>query len=237
MPFLSSLLVRERLRRAFITSAVFASGATFLLTGCTHSQDPSTGDSGSVAAQSSTPASTVLGLSPHYLQPADDAALVTVVEFVDFQCPPCGRLAPAISALAESRQGTVNVAVRHLPLAMHPNSLPAALAIEAAASQGAFPSMYEALFATQSEWSRLDQAQAMSYFQDLAESLGLDTAKWATAASSTEALAAVQEDVAAATSLGVRSTPSVYVNGTRVDIRGLEDLIQAVDAAALMSAR
>src|SRR5512142_2566879 len=65
--------------------------------------------------------------------PAD--APVTVVLFSDFQCPFCSRVEPTLKQLLETYPGKVRIVWKHLPLGMHPNALPAALAAEAAREQ------------------------------------------------------------------------------------------------------
>lgn len=184
----------------------------------------------------STPARTVdaqaaLGSSPSYLEEPSKTATVTVVEFFDFQCPPCGRLAPVIEELADDYRGQVDFATRNFPLPMHGNAMAAALAGEAAAQQNAFGEVYSAIFEQQAEWSELSEHEAAKTFRDIAESLDLDLAAWDAAVADPATKRAVQEDVDAGTSLGVQGTPTLFINGVETAPSDAEDLRKAIDAA------
>jgi protein-disulfide isomerase len=172
-----------------------------------------------------------LGSAPHYLYDADDQAQVTVVEFVDFQCPPCGRLAPIMSELAEEHPGAVNIAVRHFPLSMHANAVPAAVAAEAAAAQGSIAAMYTALFEQQELWASLSPVEAMNFFRGMVGTLGLDVAAWDLAIQHPDTLAAVQMDIDEGKKLGVQGTPSIFVNDTLTTFDTVKDLYDAIDDA------
>lgn len=67
---------------------------------------------------------------------------VTVVEFLDFECPSCGAFYPIVEDLREKYDGEITYIVRYFPLPGHINSTQAALAAEAAAQQGRFEDMY-----------------------------------------------------------------------------------------------
>ena len=84
------------------------------------------------------PAETVTG-SPNLSGP------YTLVEFTDYECPPCRKLATALPNLIASYKGKLRFVVRQLPLPMHKNAFSAACAAEAAREQGKFPQMYDAL--------------------------------------------------------------------------------------------
>jgi protein-disulfide isomerase len=93
-----------------------------------------------------------------------DAPLV-VVEFSDFQCPACrdhaANVQPAIDeALVDT--GEIMWVFKNLPLRIHPHSVPAAVAAECAAEQGAFWEMHEAIFAAQNEWAVEDADQVLA---------------------------------------------------------------------------
>ncbi len=72
---------------------------------------------------------------------------VTVVEFVDFECPFCRRLAPNLAEALQQAHVPVRVVRKMVPLPMHPHAMPAALAWCCAAAQGKGDAMADALFA------------------------------------------------------------------------------------------
>lgn len=207
-----------------------------LLSGCASSPAPLPSPATSASHEAGAERPSAVGESPHYLHEATPGAAVTVVEFVDFQCPPCGRLAPTMSVLAEEYSGTVNFVVRHLPLSMHANAVPAAVAVEAAAAQDAFAAMYTAVFATQEQWSSLPAADATAFFRVVAGSLGLDVTLWDAAILSPEVGVVVQADLDAATALGAQSTPTVFVNDHAVRFDTVDALRAMIDAAIATAA-
>ncbi len=133
-------------------------------------------------------------------------ALVTIVEFSDFQCPFCSRVGPTLAALREQYPSDVRIVYKHLPLSFHRNALPAAKASVAAQRQGKFWEMHDLLFASQKQ---LDEAT----FKAHAEALGLDLARFEADLNSPEVAALVAKDQAEARALGVSGTPGFFVNG------------------------
>ena len=91
-------------------------------------------------------------------------ALVTIVQFSDFQCPFCSRVEPTISKVMDEYKGKVRVVWRDLPLPFHPNAKPAAIAARAAGEQGKFWEMHNKIFANQQQ---LDRATYEKYAQEL----------------------------------------------------------------------
>src|SRR4051812_35731101 len=95
-------------------------------------------------------------------------ALVTLVEYGDFECPHCGQAHPILSELLEELDGQFRLVFRHFPLAqIHPDAQGAAEASEAAGAQGRFWEMHDLLFENQ---DALDAASIRGY----AEVLRLD---------------------------------------------------------------
>jgi hypothetical protein len=159
----------------------------------------------------------------HLLGPAD--ALVTIVEYGDFECPNCKQAAPALKHLVERFEGRVRLVFRHFPLEeVHPHALHAALAAEAASAQGRFWEMHDSLFVNQ---SHLELKQLRSF----AESLELDMEKYDAEMRDQLYLQRVREDIEGGRQSNVRSTPGVFVDGRRHDVSfGFWSLASAVDA-------
>ncbi|HTI29646.1 MAG TPA: vitamin K epoxide reductase family protein [Methylomirabilota bacterium] len=139
---------------------------------------------------------------------------VEVVEFADFQCPGCAVVAPILAGLAESNEMTL--VYRYFPLdSIHPNADRSARAAAAADRQGSFWAMSALLYARQNAWKELPGADADAAFLAMAGELGLDTAHWKVAYGSAEIAAEVDADRQAATAMGLNSTPTLFVAGTR----------------------
>ena len=136
--------------------------------------------------------------------PAD--ALVTIVEFSDFQCPFCTRVNPTLKKIKETYPKDVRVVFRNLPLPMHKNAPGAARAGLAAHQQGKFWEMHDAMFAKQKTLSPTD-------LEAIAGEIGLDVAKFKVAMESEELKKAVADDMATAKKFGARGTPAFFVNG------------------------
>ena len=167
--------------------------------------------------------------------PAD--AAVVLVEFADFQCPYCTRAQALTGALLESRTD-VAVAFKHLPLSFHPAALPAALAAEAAAEQGRFWEMHDALFALgKGIADHVDRKSPIPEegpvpFEALAKEIGLDVDRYRTDFRSETVLARVEADREEARALGVSGTPTFFVDSRRVEERlSVPMLARLVDKA------
>lgn len=155
---------------------------------------------------------------------------VTVVEFLDFECEACGAFYPVVEELRAQYAGEITYVVRYFPLPGHINSTQAALAAEAAAQQDRFEDMYHRLFETQSTWGE-KREETPQVFRDLAEELGLDLAAYDAAVADPATLQRIREDMSDGESLGVRSTPSFFVDGELVVIERWGDLEAAIEAA------
>lgn len=155
---------------------------------------------------------------------------VTLVEFLDFQCPACASAAVAVSQIKAEYGDRVDIIVRNFPLtSIHPHAVDAALAFEAAAAQGATVEMYEALYATQQQWSGGSGSQAAT-FRDLAGQLGLDLAEYDRVVADSATLDRVALDRSDAIGLGLQSTPSFFIDGELVQISSFDDLRAQIEA-------
>ncbi len=136
-------------------------------------------------------------------------APVTVVLFSDFQCPFCQRVEPTLKQLEQEYAGKVRVVWKHLPLPMHAQAKPAAVAAEAAREQGKFWQMQAKLF---------ENIQALSpdVFERYAKELGLDVARFKKAVGSDALQKRVEDDLQLAGQLGVNGTPTMFFNCRQV---------------------
>jgi protein-disulfide isomerase len=133
-------------------------------------------------------------------------ALVTMVEFTDFQCPFCGKASATVKQVQEDYGDKLRVVVKQHPLPFHPRARPSAIAAVAAQEQGKFWEYHDKLFANQ---KTLDDASLETF----AKEVGLDIKRWKKAMDDPKTAAIVDRDDALAKALGAGGTPSFFVNG------------------------
>ena len=139
-------------------------------------------------------------------------ALVTIIEFSEFQCPFCARVLPSMKQIEDTYGDKVRILWRNNPLAFHKDAVPAAtLAMEAHAQGGndKFWEVHDVLFANQKALSR---AQLESYASDA----GLDMDKVKAALDGGTHAKTISADQAVAAQFGARGTPYFYINGRQV---------------------
>ncbi|MDQ4122944.1 MAG: DsbA family protein [Acidobacteriota bacterium] len=148
-------------------------------------------------------------------------APVTLVEFYDPECESCAAFHPAVKKILQDYEGKVRLVARYMPL--HPNSLRAATLTEAAGEQGKYWQMQELLFRRQPEWGERHGAPASApkpdveaLFEKYAMELGLDLDKVNSAIRENRYQAKLQRDLRDGQTLGVRQTPTFFVNGRRL---------------------
>ena len=150
-------------------------------------------------------------------------AVITLIEFGDFECPYCGQAEPVVRDLLND--GEVRYVWRHLPLTdVHPRAQVAAEAAEAAGAQGAFWEMHDLLLAHQDE---LKPADLMRY----AEEVGIDPERFHDEIRRGIHQTRVAQDLESADVSGVSGTPTFFINGQRhygaFDIETLSGAIRA----------
>ena len=138
-----------------------------------------------------------------------DKALVTIVEFSDFQCPFCSRAANTVTEVEKAYGDKVRIVFKHTPLPFHDKAKPASMAAIAAGKQGKFWEFYDKCFANQQQLSEEN-------FAAWAKELGLKMDKFDADRKSPEAAAQIDEDQALGQSVGVRGTPGFMINGHKL---------------------
>jgi protein-disulfide isomerase len=134
-------------------------------------------------------------------------ALVTIVQFSDFQCPFCTRVEPTMDKILEEYKGKVRIAWRNMPLPFHDKAKPAAMAALAAGQQGKFWEMHAILFKNQ---QNLDGDSLLKY----AKEIGLNMDKFKAALEDKKLAASIEADIAMGNKIGARGTPAFFVNGS-----------------------
>ncbi len=118
-------------------------------------------------------------LSPEDFSQGPSDALLTIIVYSDFQCRTCADLASVLKALREDHPNEVRLIYRHLPLAdKNDKTVLAARAANAAALQGKFWEMHDALYEKQAQWLWLEPADFQTWLSKEAAGLGLDLEQW-----------------------------------------------------------
>jgi protein-disulfide isomerase/uncharacterized membrane protein len=150
-------------------------------------------------------------------------APIELVVFSDFQCEICAQLAPVLKRIRTDFPREVLLAYRYFPLESHPRALPAAIAAECAAEQGAFWEYHDKLFA---EGGDLSDAK----LRRLAAESGLDEQRFVTCLNADEARKVIEFSYHDAVESGLDGAPSLFLDGRMIggllDYETLAELIR-----------
>jgi protein-disulfide isomerase len=137
-------------------------------------------------------------------------APITIVEFSDYQCPYCRRWHEQVyEPLLNAYPGKIRMVYRHLPLtSIHPDAFPAAEAAMCAGEQNSYWPFHEKLFSS--------DALGSAVYTQYAQELGLDMTAYESCITERRYQEAVQSDLDFAVNLGVRSTPTFFINGLAI---------------------
>ncbi|HZH34782.1 MAG TPA: thioredoxin domain-containing protein, partial [Pyrinomonadaceae bacterium] len=182
------------------------------------------------AAKATPPPNASKGAEPAWARGANNA-LVTLEECADFECPSCAVFQPTLQEVKTIYGDRVRIIFRQYPLQMHPKAYDASRAAEAAGMQGKFWEMSDKLFQKQKDWKMLPDHRAE--YANYAKELGLDVEKFKSDMIGQVASQRVAADKKRGDELGIRSTPSVFLNGRLLapDEMSAARMRQAIDAA------
>ena len=138
-----------------------------------------------------------------------DDALITIVEYGDFECPFCARGNATLERIRERYRGKVRVVYKNLPLPFHAHAYMAARAGVQARLEGKFWEFHDAIYKTHAQF---DEAALVK----IAKALGLNAREFKAAITSDVHDAAIAQDMALAHTLGVRGTPAYFINGRAI---------------------
>jgi protein-disulfide isomerase len=149
-------------------------------------------------------------------------AKVTIVEFLDPECEACAAFGPTIKKLVKEYEPNVRLVIRYMPF--HPSSMMAANFLEAAGEQGKYWEALDLIFAKQSEWGEIHgappgtkQPDARAAFERFTKELGLDLEKVDSAIKENRFGSKVDRDKQDGQTVGVRQTPTIFVNGRKMN--------------------
>lgn len=153
-------------------------------------------------------------------------ALVTIIEFSDFECPYCRRVQPTLKRILKEYEGQVRLVFRDFPLSFHKNAQKAAEAAQCAGDQDKFWPYRDKLF----EETALTPKDLKKY----AGELELDMDKFTACLDESKYAQEVKADMQDGQNVGVNSTPSFFVNGQplsgAVPYERFQELVEAAIA-------
>lgn len=157
---------------------------------------------------------------------------VRFVEYGDFQCSACGEWYPTVHQAVQKYSKLIEFQFRNYPLpSLHPNAIAGARAAQAAADQGKFWEMYNQLYqqnvtyyasnGSAPEW--IGTNDPLPVFVEYAQALNLNITKFKQDFASEQTNAKIQADVQAGNKLGVKATPTFFLDGEEIDGSKLAD--------------
>ncbi len=150
------------------------------------------------------------------------SAPVTIVEFSDFQCPYCSKLQPTLKKILDAYPDEVRLVFKNFPLSFHKQAMNAAKAFLAAAEQGKAWEMHDLIF---DKYNSLTEPM----FKEFAQKLGMDTEKFSADFKSNKYDKQIQAEMNLGNTVGVRGTPTLFVNGKRMAGRSFNDFKTSID--------
>lgn len=161
-------------------------------------------------------------------------APITLVEFLDPECESCASFGPIVKKILKDYDSKIRLVIRYLP--NHQNSMRAATLTEAAGEQGKYWQMQELLFQKQHEWGErhgapptAQPANVEELFEKYAMEIGLDLSKVNATIKENKYKDKLERDRRDGQTLGVRQTPTFFVNARKLirfseaDLRALID--------------
>lgn len=216
LPFIIILLVLG----VAVASAYYLKRSSTSVTPVSYpvSTPASSSPSGSPGA-TTTPTEPVAGAEPaHVLGPK--SAPVQLEEFGDFECPPCGLLHPILLQMHKEFGDKIAITFREFPLVpAHQHAIAAASSAEAAGLQGKFWEMHDLLYENQKNWHETFDVRPI--FEGYAKQIGLDIARFQQDVNGEAVAQRIFLDGKRGHSLGVKGTPTVFMNGKEVPFEAL----------------
>ena len=182
------------------------------------------------------------GAEPAHIRGPEEPR-VTLEEFGDYQCKPCGLLAATLLKIEHDYASSVRLVFRQFPLAMHAHGMTAATAAEAAGLQGRFWEMHDMLFKNAETWSKesprpfikvvpnLDPNAKPSdaptgvklVFSNYATAIGLDVERFRKDMDTEAVKARITADQERGLSVGVDRTPVLFLDGVQIPYSFFEE--------------
>tara|TARA_Y100000590_G_scaffold323369_1_gene366581 strand:+ start:293889 stop:294539 length:651 start_codon:yes stop_codon:yes gene_type:complete len=163
---------------------------------------------------------------PHSPTMGPEDAKVYLVEFLDPECEACRAFYPAVKKIMEDHKGQIRLVVRYVPF--HGNSKYVIGILEASRKQNLFWETLEMVFKSQPAWGSHHNPQPQKLWGFLNAVQGLDVARLKRDMSSEEIPKVIDQDMRDSQTLGVRATPTFFVNGKKLQQFGYEPLLALI---------
>jgi len=150
------------------------------------------------------------------------SAVVTIAVFDDFQCPYCSKLVEPLKVVLDKYPEQVRLVFKNFPLTMHQHARIAATAGLAAQKQGEFWPLHDLMFAN---YRQLTPEK----IRKLAETLPLDMDRFEADINDPALGRRIDSDIREGKSIGVRGTPTLFINGRRVQKRSVEEMSRMIN--------
>ncbi|MBF0511135.1 MAG: thioredoxin domain-containing protein [Candidatus Omnitrophica bacterium] len=148
-------------------------------------------------------------------QEGDPHARVKVVEFIDFQCPACATGMKMLRTYFEKYPHDIFIQVKYFPLTnMHRHAMVSALYSECSSRQNKFWELDALILDQQKQWELLINPEPV--FQSMAQQVGMNMAQLNACVASDDARLVINEEKAAGQTLGIKSTPTYFINNQMV---------------------
>lgn len=154
---------------------------------------------------------------------------VKLVEYSDFQCPACASFQPILNGLMEEYGDRISLEYKHFPLPIHPFSLPAAVAAEAAGQQGKFFEYHDMLFSGQQAWS--NSPTPNTFFLQYAQDLELDVDTFKRQMTATALRDKVKSEMEEGRQLDITGTPTFFLNGRKMEFDTFQSFMEQIVVA------
>ncbi len=130
----------------------------------------------------------------------------TLVEFMDFECPPCRATAPQIASLLQKNPGKMGLIIRNFPLSIHPMAFQLACYMEAASELGKYIPFHDAVLSPNFIFS--DEG-----LKTAAKQCGINWQKLSALAKSKKVFTSIKVDLDAASQFQLPGTPTFILIG------------------------
>ena len=161
---------------------------------------------------------------------AGDKAELTLVEFGDYQCPSCGAYHPFVKEILNRYPQQLRIEFHHFPLiSIHPNSMAASKAVEAAGEQGHYWEMHDAIFEYQTQWSAKPDPKPV--FAAIANRIGINGSILVQTMDSPQIQDRILKDVERGDKVKIEAVPTFFIDGQQVHFKlSMEDFVQVIEA-------
>ena len=146
---------------------------------------------------------------------------ITIFTFINFECPFSQEGYPIFKEITEKYAPIVKIVFKHLPVeSIFPNAMQAHLASACAAEQGKFWEYYDLLLTNK----KLGSSDLLEY----ANKLNLDEKKFGNCLDSKKYQNNIDQDIIDSIDLGIRGTPTYFVNKTKIEGVITKDLFEKI---------